>query len=177
MTKNNDILFKVLFAIELALLPLVICAGIYLPMWSVGLFVAGVAVANFWMLLFRDKTLFSHNLIISIGNVIVFTVLLIYFINLNDINMTLGVITLVLVWLMNASKVLFLRKVMPESIEAVDFCYVIFEVATLVSLVFVHYYGVIAKICLIAILLTSIVSMAYKVYYIVRNLIFRRTKK
>ena len=41
---RNDTFFKILFAIEIALLPLVMAAEIMMPAWSMGLFIVGILV-------------------------------------------------------------------------------------------------------------------------------------
>ena len=64
MTRNN-LLFKILFAIELALLPMVIFSYLFLAPWAMGVFIAGVLLAKIWLHIFNDKTK-SSVVIISI---------------------------------------------------------------------------------------------------------------
>jgi hypothetical protein len=53
---------------------------------------------------------------------------------------------------------------MPELIDAVDSCFMLFECLALVGLSFVVFYQLIANIALFALILTSAVSVAYKFY-------------
>ena len=45
MTRNN-LLFKILFAIELALIPMVIFSHLYLPNWAMSLILGAIVVAK-----------------------------------------------------------------------------------------------------------------------------------
>ena len=43
---RNDTLFKILFAIEVALLPLTMAAYLLMPTWSVCVFIAAILIAK-----------------------------------------------------------------------------------------------------------------------------------
>lgn len=162
---RNDTFFKILFAIEIALLPMAIFAYLYLPEWSMGLFVAGILLSKIWMELFKQKPNKSHTVIDAIGDVIVFTTLLSFFANRNIIHIALAVIVIVLVVFMNLFKVIYFNKSMPEFVDAVDYCYMLFTILTLISFTFVVFSGLVARIGLFAIILTTAVSVGYKIYY------------
>jgi len=61
-----------------------------------------------------------------------------------------------------------LGKAMPEMIDAVDTCYLLFECFLLISLTFVIFSQLVTNIALFALLLTSAVSVIYKLYYLVK---------
>ena len=164
MTKNNTF-FKILFAIELALLPMVIFAEMFLPNWAIGLFIAGVLLAKIWMELFNDKT-FLSSVVIAIGNVLVFGVLLIMFMATKEINIVLGVFTMVFLTIMNVLKVCLHSKNINDTILAVEYCYVLFECLTLIGLAIISFFPILTTIGMFAILLTSVVSVAYRIFYI-----------
>lgn len=161
---RNDAFYKILFAIEIALLPMVIFAYLFLEPWTVGVFVAGVLVAKIWLELFNNKT-FSHVLIKSIGNVLVFAVLLILFMAIGAINIALGVFALIFVILANIFKLALYSRQINDTIEAVDYCYVIFECLAILAFTFTMFYNLVTNIALFAILLTAVVSVSYKVFY------------
>lgn len=164
---RNDTLFKILFAIEISLLPLVMAADILLPTWSVGLFVAGVLVAKIWLELFKDKENRSHLIINSIGSIATVSSLVIFFTIKGYIeSIVLCVFVVILVVLMNTLKVVLHNKTMPEMVNAVDSCNILFECLLLVALTFVAFYQLVTEIALFAIVLTSAVSVLYKLYYI-----------
>ncbi len=166
---KNDLFFKILFAIELALLPLVVFAYLFLPLWAMGLIIAGVLLAKIWMELYKDRLSFTHTLISSIASVVVFTTLLILFINAGFVNQTLAIADIILIFFMNLFLVLLKNKNMPEFIEAVDYCYMLFEILTLISFIFLAYNNtVIVLIGLFTLLLTTVLSVGYKLYYFCR---------
>ena len=163
MTRNN-LLFKILFAIELALLPMVIFSYLFLAPWAMGVFIAGVLLAKIWLHIFNDKTK-SSVVIISIGNILVFAVLLIMLMAIGLIGIALGVAVIVLVTLQNIYKITLYNKALSETIEAVDCCYTLFECLTLAAFTFLTFYALVSNIGLFAIILTSSVAVLYKTYY------------
>lgn len=166
---RNDTFFKILFAIEIALLPLVMAAEIMMPDWSMGLFIAGILVARIWMELFKNKENRAHIIINSIGSVLTISSLVIFFSVKGFINVTLCVFLVIFVVLMNLFKIFLHGKSMPEMIDAVDACFLLFECLTLAGLAIIVLYDLIVDIALFALLLTSIVSVAYKIFYIFKT--------
>ena len=57
---------------------------------------------------------------------------------------------------------------MPEMIEAVDSCYLLFDCLALIGLAIVVYYQLVANIALFALVLTAAVSSIYRFYYLMR---------
>ena len=166
---RNDTFFKILFAIEIALVPLVMAAYILMPSWSVGLFVAGVLVSKIWIELFKNKEDRIHVLINLIGNVLTICPLVIFFTAQGYINVVLCVFIVIFAVLVNVFKPVLFGSVMPEMVDAVDACYMLFECLTLIGLGLIALYSLVADIALFALLLTAVVSVAYKIYYVIRN--------
>lgn len=170
---RNDTFFKILFAIEIALLPLVIASSIFAQgsqnEWIVGLFVAGVLIAKIWMELFKNKDDRIHTIINSIGNILTISTIVIFFTTKGFINLTLCVFVVIFVVLMNVLKACLFGNTMPEMVDAVDTCYMMFECLTLIGLTFVMFYNLVTDIALFALLLTAIVSVAYKIFYIFKH--------
>ena len=168
MTRNN-LFFKILFAIELALLPMVIFAKLLLTdaTWAMGVFVAGVLLAKIWLHIFNDKTKLS-TIIISVGNILVFSVLLILFMATGFVNIALGVAVLIFLFLQNVFKITLYNKSLNETIQAVDYCYTLFECLSLIAFTFLVFDDLISKIGLFAMLLTSAVAVLYKAYYTIK---------
>lgn len=163
MTRNN-LLFKILFAIELALLPMVIFAYLFLAPWAMGVFIAGVLLSKIWLHIFNDKTK-SSIVILAIGDILVFSVLLIMFMALGLVNVAIGVVIIILVSLQSVFKIYLYNKSLNETIEAVDYCYTLFQCLTLAAFTFLTFYALISNIGLFAILLTSAVAVLYKIFY------------
>ena len=162
---RNETFFKILFAISLALLPMTIFSYLFLPKWAISLFIAGLLLAKIWLELFKDKVKFSHNLIISINSVAVFATLFILFAMSHVINTALAVVVIVAIVLMYTMKLLLFKHNMPEYIDAVDYCFMIFECLTIAGLAIANYYVLITNIGIFALMITALVSVAYKVYF------------
>jgi len=97
------------------------------------------------------------------------TVSLVIFFTIYDyISIVLCVFVVIFSILMNVFKVLYHSKRFPEMIDAVDSCYMLFECLTLIALTFVVFYDLVTTIALFALLMTAVVSVAYKVYYMFR---------
>lgn len=166
---RNDYLYKILFAVELALLPMVLFAYLFIPQtWTIGLFIAGIAICKIWREVFRDKVSFTHTIINSIASAVVFTFLLIMLTAIGAINSVLAVFVLVFVLFAKTFDVLFFNVHMNDTVEAIDFCFSLFEIATLIGFTFVLNYSMIATVGLFALLLTGITSVAYKLYFTIR---------
>ena len=168
MTKN-DTFFKVLFAIEIALLPMVIFADKFLPKWSLSLFIAVIVLVKIWLELFKDKNSKTHIIIDSVGSLLVFGTLIIYFLITDLIALPLGIAVLVFVALQNLFLPILFNRQMPEFIDAVDFCYMLFECFLLGAFAILKYYSLITNIGLFALLLTTVVSVCYKIYFVCRQ--------
>ena len=166
---RNDTLFKILFTLEIGLIPLAMAAYLMFPQWSVGIFVAGILVSKIWIELFKNKEDKTHLILNAIGSALTISSLVIFFTIYNYVNVVLCVFVVILAILTNIFKVAMFNKSMPEMIEAVDSCFMLFECLALVGFTFVIFYQLIADIALFAILLTACVSVAYKTYLVCRN--------
>lgn len=166
---RNDTFFKFLFAIEIALIPLVMAAYILMPEWTVGIFIAGILVAKIWLELFKNKQNSLHLKILAVGNILTISSLVIFFTVYNYINLPMCIIAVSLVVLMNVLKIALNKELMPEMIDAVDSCYTLFECLTLIVLAFVTFYVLTTTIAVFALILTSGVSVLYKIYFMLRH--------
>ena len=165
---RNDTFVKILFAIQIALLPMSMAAYLLLPAWSIGLFIAGVLVAKIWFELFKNKDDRNHNIISAIASAATISSLVIFFTVENYVNVVVCVFVVILAVLTNILKVVLFGSSMPELIDAVDSCFMLFECLMIAALTFIVFYQLVTNIALFALLLTSAVSVAYKIYHIMR---------
>ncbi len=163
---RNDLFYKILFAIEIALLPMVIFAYMFIADWAVGLFISAILICKIWREIFKMRENKTHNIIGYIASVLVFTTLLVFFMSVDVINIALGVIAIVVIVLMQLFSIITYNKKINETVRAIDSCYMIFECLTLVSMIFIMFYVLTTNIGLFAIILTAVASVGYKVYYV-----------
>lgn len=167
MTKN-DTFIKILFAIEIALLPMVICAHIvdFMPVITMSLFIATILICKVWAMFLKNKVNKSHTIINNIGNMITFTVLLIYFscVGLCYIALTVGAIICIL--LTNLFEIILDNKYNSESANIVKTCYKLFEILTLLALIFILENALLTTIALFGVILTALVMIGYCIVYV-----------
>ena len=162
---RNDGFFKILFAIELALIPMVIFAHMYLENWAMSLILGGIVVAKVWREIFKEKENKSHLVISAIASLIEFGVLIIYFATEKLLLLPLAISAVVVIVLFNLLKVVFANVTSSDTIEAVDFCVIIFELLALVAFAIMSFVDQIATISLWTLVLAGSVSVLYKIYF------------
>lgn len=165
---RNDKFFKILFAIEIALLPLVMASYMLMPHWTVGLFVAGILAVKIWLEIFKNKEDKVHQIILVIGNILTISSLVIFFMVEGYINIALGTVVVSLAVVCELMNFAMRNTAMPEMIDAVDTCFMMFSCLLLIGLTFVIFHELVTTVALFTLLLTSVVSVGYKVYYAVR---------
>ena len=171
---RNDTFFKILFAIEIALLPLIMASYIFTinteSKWVVGLFVAGALAVKIWLEIFKNKSDKNHIIINSISNMLTVASLVIFFTIYGLISNVVCVFVVLLTVLVNILKIVLHDRVLPEIINAVDSCFTLFECLFLIGLClnFIIAYDFVTNISLFALLLTSAVSVLYKLYYLAK---------
>ena len=162
---RNDGFFKILFAIELALIPMVIFAHLYLETWAMALILGAVAVTKLWREIFKDKDNKAHSVISIIASLCEFVVLITYFATEGVLLLPLAISAAVIIVLFNILKFVFIGINMNDTIEAVDFCIIIFEFLTLVALALMNIVEDITTVALWTLVLAGTVSVIYKIYY------------
>ena len=165
---KNDRFFKILFAIQLAFIPLLFAMKLLLPEWAICLFVAGILVVKIWFELFKDKESRMHYALNSVATVAVFSALTMLFYVQGSLNLALAIVVISLVVLHCIFKLATFNDQMPELINAVDSCFMLFECLAIATFTFVMYYNLAASIALFALILTAAVSFMYRVYYLIR---------
>jgi len=84
------------------------------------------------------------------------------------INIALGTVVVVLAILCELMNFAMKNTAMPEMIEAVDTCFMLFTCLLLVGLTFVIFHELVTTVALFTLLLTALVSVGYKLYYAIR---------
>lgn len=170
MVTRNDLLYKIIFAIEIALIPLVMFAHVMsaFPNWSMGIFVGGILICRVWREILSNKEDKTHTIINAIGSALSISVLAIFFACIDLVPVALAVFVAIFTVLGNVMKVVLYGKHLPETIDAVDYCNMLFECAALAVMTFLVFNSMLTNIALFAVVLTAAVSVAYKIYFTVR---------
>lgn len=163
---RNDIFFKILFAIEVALLPLIIFSYHFVQQaWVMGILIAGVMVCRIWMEIFKDKHNFQHNVINSIGSIATIGIILIFLASVKVVVAPIAIVAVIMVVLGNVMKIAMFNKHMPDMINAVDLCYTMFECTALLTFAFARMSTLISNLGMFTLIITSAVSVVYKIYF------------
>ena len=174
---NNYMRYRGLFAVELALLPLVLAFKLIIGTWAVCIPLALLAVCRCVMIFVKNKSKKSDHIIESIGDAIILEFLVIYFAVLGFMPAWLSIVVGILVPLYELANVYFYAKPMSDIIEALDFCYLAFLFTTIISLSFVMAVDVVAKVSLIALMLTMAIVIVYKIYRFANYYLINRKSK
>lgn len=167
---KKDTYFKLMFAIEMALLPLAIFAKLFLPIWSVGLFVAGILLCKVWREIFRNKLSKFQTIVSIVANIATSTILLALFMNMGVLNVAIGVVAIIAIAIKSVFELVMFNNVLPEFIDAVSYCSILFECLTLFSMTFAYANATMLSICAVACVLTSIVYVGYAIYWLIKNM-------
>lgn len=163
---RNDTFFKILFAIQLAFIPLLFGANILLPSWSISLFIAGMLIVKIWLELFKNKDSKTHFALNSIASIAVVSSLSMLFFVKGDLHLALAIVSISLVVLHSVFKFFTFNDQMPELINAVDSCFMMFECLSIGTFTFIMYYSLTANIALFALILTAVASLIYRIFYL-----------
>ena len=174
---NNYMRYRGLFAVELALLPLVLAFKLIIGTWAVCIPLVLLAVCRCVMIFVKNRSKVEDHIIESIGDTIVLEFLAIYFTVIGFIPTWLSIVVCILVPLYELANVYFYAKPMSDIIEALDFCYLAFLFTTIISLSFVMAVDVVAKVSLIAMMMTMAIVIVYKVYRFMNYYLINRKSK
>lgn len=174
---ETDMRYKVLFAIQLAILPLIISFKLILGAWAMFIPLILIVMCKVAMMFLKNRANIMHHILEAIGDTAIIVFLAIYFNVLGYVPLWLCVLVSILVVAYEVGNVYFYSKPLPDMIESLDFCFVAFIFATLISATFITITDVVTKVALIAIMLTSAIVVAYKIYRFLNYYIINRESK
>lgn len=174
---NSYMRYRGLFAVELALLPLMIAFKLIIGTWAVCIPLIMIAACRAVMVFVKNKAKLSDHIVECVGDTIVLGFLAIYFAVIGFIPNWMAIVTCILLPLYELASVYFYAKPMNDIIEALDFCFLAFIFTTIISLSFVMVVNVVAKVSFIALILTMAIVIVYKLYRFMRYYIISRKSK
>lgn len=167
---KNNMLCKILFAIELALLPLAVFAYLFLPGWSVGLFAIGVLLCKLWREMFRNRANKQETIMAAIASVASNTTLISIFMVMGLVSKAVGILAIVVISLKVMADFVMFNKYLPEFMDAVNYCFILFECMVFLAMTFAYYYSLILSIACIACVLTGVVYFGYAMITLIQTL-------
>ena len=174
---KKDIIFKLLFAIEIALLPLILASHYIFPDWIMGIFVSVLLLAKIAIIIIKNPANVKQLYLDAIGNVIVIDFLLISYACLNYIPVVLTVLGAVLFSLEETLKVYFYYKPNNDFVSALNFTVEMFMFVTLSALMFVTINLATIKVAVIALIISSSLLVAIQTYNLIYYYILKKNKR
>jgi len=167
---SKDNFMKLAFAIEMALLPIVICCNLYFSKTVVGIIVCAVALMFAVREILKNRFDFKSILLGDIATSITISVLLIFLMAIGLMDIAIGVVAVVMTILMNTLHICLCKKGMADFVESVDFCFTLFAFLQVVATALTLFLPTFFKPSLVlvgafAIIFTTLISVGYKVYY------------
>lgn len=174
---NKDLIFKILFALEVALMPMIIAANMMAPAGWVIAFLSIVILAKLCMVLLKDQANHWHVYFDAIGNAIVMCFTLITFACFGYLNIWLAVATSILVVLEELARVFFFYKPNKSYIDALNFAFEMFMYLTLGGMIIVFWTNMLLKIATVALLFCSAVIVLIQGFNFVYFYLINKNKK
>ena len=173
----NDMRYKGLFAVQLALLPLIIAFNLLVDEWAMAIPLGLLVICRLIMGFVKNRASLNEHIMQALADGLTLVFVAIYFAVLGYIPTWLAIVDAVFMVLYEVANVYFFCKPMPDFIDALDFCFVAFIFTTLISLTFVFKVDSVAKVSFLAIMLTTAIVVAYKVYRFFNYYIINRKSK
>ena len=174
---NKDLIFKILFSLEICLLPMIISARILMPNFAMAIFVGAIVVTKIFMIFMKMPANYKHIIIDGIGNVVVMCFVLITYCCYNYINVPLTVITCVLFTLEEILKVYFYYKPNNQLVESLIFSVEMFVFVILLCLMFVELTTVTLRVAVIAMIIATLCLDLIQGYNFFYFYVFKKTKR
>lgn len=176
-TWNKDLIFKILFALEVALMPMIIAANILMPNGWVIAFLVVVIVAKLCMVLLKDQANNMHVYLDALGNAIVMCFTLITFACFGYLNIGVAIATSILVVLEELARVFFFYKPNKPYIDALNFACEMFIYLSLGGMLIVFWTDMLLKIATIALLMCTAIIVAIQGFNFVYFYLIKKNKK
>lgn len=174
---NKDFIFKILFSLEVCLLPMIISAKILMPDWTMAIFVGVIILVRLVMIFFKMPANYKHIILDGVGNVIVLTFALITYCCYAYISVPLTVLTCVFFALEEIIKVYFYYKPNSQLVEALIFSVEMFNFVVLASLTLVEFTTTTLTVGAIALTIATVALCIIQGYNFFYFYVFKKDKK
>jgi len=171
---RKDLLFKIMFAIEIAMLPIIIASRLIFPSWVMYAVITVLLLAKLGMIILKNPAENMHIYLDAIGNVVVLCFCLITFCCYGYINVALVAVACSLFVLEEVIKVYFFFKPNNQMVEGLNFANELFMFITISSLLLVSVNEMVLQVSVIALiiacaLIVCIQGYKFIYYYVINN--------
>lgn len=170
---KKDFLFKIMFAIEIAMLPMIIASKLMFPDWVMYGVITVLLLAKLSMIVLKNPAENIHIYLDSVGNAVVLSFCLIASCCYGYINVALVAVACPLFILQEVAKVYFFFKPNNQMVEGLNFANELFMFISIAALLVVSINTMVLMVSVIALIIASATIIAvqgYKfVYYYVIN--------
>lgn len=171
---KKDFLFKIMFAIEIAMLPMIIASKLSFPDWVMYSVITVLLVAKLAMIILKNPAENLHIYLDAIGNAVVLCFCLITFCCYGYIHVGLVAVACSLFVLQEVAKVYFFFKPNNQMVEGLNFANELFMFITIASLLVVSINTMVLQVSVIALIIASaliigIQGYKYIYYYVINN--------
>ncbi|MBQ8431159.1 MAG: hypothetical protein IJX26_04415 [Clostridia bacterium] len=174
---NKSFLFKIMFAIEIALLPIIISAKMIMPELALSVVVGLILVAKLVMVVIKNPGSTMDIYLDAIGNGIVIVFCLITAACYDYINLVLAIITSVVFVLEEVLRVYFYYKPNNQLVDALNFAVELFIFVTLSSFMMINISNLMLQISTIALLIASAFLVGIQTYKFLYYYVFKKNKR
>lgn len=174
---NKDLIFKILFAIEVAFLPMILSAHFMMNRAWMIVFLSVVIAAKLAMVLLKDPANHSHIYLDAIGNTVVVGFVIITLAGLGYLNLPLAISTTIVVAIEELARVYFFYKPNKQYIDALNFASEMFMYLVLGGALVVFWTKMLVLIGTIALLMCSAVIVVIQGYNFVYYYWLKKNKR
>lgn len=171
---KKDLLFKIMFAIEIAMLPMLVGCKLMFEDWTMGIAVTLILLAKLVMIIIKNPADNLHIYLDAIGNATVLCFCVISFCCFGYINIALTAVVCSLFVLEEVIRVYFFFKPNNQMVDGLNFAIELFMFVTLASLLLVSVNTLVLKVSVVALiiscaLLIGIQGYKFVYYYVINN--------
>lgn len=173
---NNNVIFKILFAVIIASLPLIILGNIAFGMWLTQLFICLLLISLLWLNLLKDNTNKNDIWLCSLASLVTVEFLMIYYMAIGFVPLAYG-LTTAIVYLAYLVLRYFTEDYQTfDILSAIDMCNKFFVFITLALYAVGSATFEIAKIANLCALVTLSIFVIVRVVQFVRMYVYNNRK-
>lgn len=174
---NKENLFKLMFALEIALLPMIISAKLMMPDWCIALFVGMIVVAKLVMIVVKNPANNMQLYLDAIGNVVVIVAGFIIFTCFGYVNLVMSILACVFIVTEEFVRVVFYFKPNNQLIDALNFSCEMFIFLSLAGMLVAPFNAVILEVAVVALVINAIVLTVIQGYRYIYYYVIRKNKR